>query len=437
MPKKLIGGDGYTFDVNRNIGGLMGRSRYSYNYAPIYYGDLLQNGGNKSIKNNEENLYQMLKQQGGFKSGGSQLDAIQYVSKSLSSLDINSIISLIGLVFVYEIYTKNGKMHKNNKVGGSNISQIMAPLGRSNLIVLASLLLLHHFAVEMPENKKNFKGGSNIQEQIASLLEPLGLNKDGTSLLSSIKEAFGFKNQYKNHNTTNIKNKNNFSGGSSVLKNIIAPLGTNAFVATGLLIILEKVFNKESLNNKIINKNSDKQKKGGSENKNFQKLIDVITPLSFNIFANKSFIQTLLKEKNSKDLSKKNDKLTGGRGLPLPGFTEHVFNGLGASGKDFSGGALKKTTKKKIMKGGEETWGATGMPAQFYDPKTELVSYSSSSGNGAKTAYGLQKPLDVGKGMLAPNTTSTSKTANQATSMKTGGALKKKTKKTKNMKNKK
>jgi len=61
MPKQLIGGDGYTFDVNRNIGGLMGRSRYSYNYAPIYYGDLLQNGGNKSIKNNEENLYQMLK----------------------------------------------------------------------------------------------------------------------------------------------------------------------------------------------------------------------------------------------------------------------------------------------------------------------------------------------------------------------------------------
>ena len=251
MPAILKGGDGYTFDVNTNIGGLMGRSRYSYNYAPIYNGDLLQNGGKKdcgcsSKVKVEDNLYNMLKQQGGFKTGGNQLDAIQYVSKSLSSLNMNAIISLIGLIFVYEIYTKNGKMHDTVKSGGSNISQIMAPLGRSNLIVLAALLLLHHFAVEMPENKKkSLKGGNDIETQITELLKPLGVDKNGaSSLLTSIKQAFGFKNQ-NNHKIThkNENSKNDFTGGGSILKNIIAPLGTNAFIATGLLIILEKVFN--------------------------------------------------------------------------------------------------------------------------------------------------------------------------------------------------
>jgi hypothetical protein len=45
------GGDGYTIDVNRSIGGLVGRSsRYSFNYAPIYYGDLIGNQTNLLIK---------------------------------------------------------------------------------------------------------------------------------------------------------------------------------------------------------------------------------------------------------------------------------------------------------------------------------------------------------------------------------------------------
>ena len=84
----------------------------------------------------------------------------------------------------------------------------------------------------------------------------------------------------------------------------------------------------------------------------------------------------------------------------------------------------KKTKKSKKMKGGEESWGATGMPAQFYDPKVPLASYASNSGKGAKSAYGAIQPNDIGTGMLAPFTTSKSKTANHATNMKTGGAKK-------------
>jgi len=262
------------------------------------------------------------------------------------------------------------------------------------------------------------------------------VDKNGiSSLITSFKNAFGLKQ--KNNHTIIHKNetfKNNFNGGGSVLKNIIAPLGTNAFIATGLLIILEKVFNKEKLEKKTDKIDTDKiskLKKGGTKNKDFQKLVDVITPLSFNIFANKSFIQTLLKEKQDKQIKNniKNIKLSGGRGLPLPGFTGHSFSGLGSSGLDLNnlkgGKKISKNSKTtKIMKGGEESWGATGMPSQFYDPKTELVSYPFNSGIGVKTAYGLQEPLDVGRGMLAPNTTSKSISANIATSMKTGGTKK-------------
>ena len=37
------------------------------------------------------------------------------------------------------------------------------------------------------------------------------------------------------------------------------------------------------------------------------------------------------------------------------------------------------------MKGGEESWGATGMPSQFYNPKKPLVGYPANSGFGVPT----------------------------------------------------
>tara|TARA_A100001015_G_scaffold320747_2_gene448307 strand:+ start:311 stop:1102 length:792 start_codon:yes stop_codon:yes gene_type:complete len=93
----------------------------------------------------------------------------------------------------------------------------------------------------------------------------------------------------------------------------------------------------------------------------------------------------------------------------------------------------KKISKRKNMKGGEESWGATGMPSQFYNPKKPLVGYTANSGFNVPTAYGPSLPLDVGTGLLAPFTASKSPTANLATMNKTGGA-KKKMKKTKSTK---
>lgn len=83
----------------------------------------------------------------------------------------------------------------------------------------------------------------------------------------------------------------------------------------------------------------------------------------------------------------------------------------------------KKSKSSKKMKGGEESWGATGMPPQFYDPKAPLASFPSNSGKGAKSAYGAIQPSDAGTGMLAPFTVSNSKTANPATNQQTGGRM--------------
>ena len=106
MPN-LKGGDGYTFDVNRNIGGLMGRSRYSFNYAPIYNGELLQGGGDCgcSIKK-EASLFNMLKQTGGYQKKNSKLDAIQYVSQSLSQLSAKQLTSVVQLITDYHLKKK-------------------------------------------------------------------------------------------------------------------------------------------------------------------------------------------------------------------------------------------------------------------------------------------------------------------------------------------
>ena len=296
---KQKGGDGYTIDVNRSIGGLMGRSRYSFNYAPIYYGDLLQNGGDNNCgcnTNKENNLYSMLIQSGGVKDGGSQMDAIQYLSNLIAPLGYESLISLIFLIFTYHLFDKK-IINTKVKKGGNDVSSILAPLGKSNLIVLASLLLLHHFAIELPNTKKSLKGGSNLFDKINDILKPIGLDKNGISnILLDLQQAFKIKKNNSLNLDENSKSNNNINiVGGNALKNIIAPLGTNAFIASGLLVILAKVLNKDKTNT-----NDTVNKKGGSKNTNFNKLKNMITPISFSTFANESFVNQLLLNKNSK-----------------------------------------------------------------------------------------------------------------------------------------
>ena len=319
------GGDGYTIDVNRSIGGLAGRSRYSFNYSPIYYGDLIgsnesvnqgvcgggskktnkQNGGDCDCGNKEQpkkSIFDLLKMQSGGSKKLNQFDAIQQIGKGLVPLSMNALINLVLLIFLYHSVVDksvdNKKIKKSMKGGMMGMQQILAPLGRGNLLVLSALLLLHHFAVEKPKSKKKImKGGNAIYEKINEILQPLG-NKGGISIiLSDLYKSF------KGIELKNNKDNSNQKGGS-ILKAIVAPLGTSAFIATGLLIVLNKLL--------LDNKSSSKIKKGGSK-QDFDKLVNLLGPLSFNAFANENFIQDVMElnqqQKIKKTSSVKNKKV--------------------------------------------------------------------------------------------------------------------------------
>jgi hypothetical protein len=82
----------------------------------------------------------------------------------------------------------------------------------------------------------------------------------------------------------------------------------------------------------------------------------------------------------------------------------------------------KTSTKRKLkQKGGQESSGATPMTLNFFDANAPMNDASADSGKSVETAYGKSNPLDVGTGMLAPYTTSTSPTANHSSGQQTGG----------------
>lgn len=327
---KQLGGDGYVINVNEAIGGLPAFTRYSNNYRPIFDGELLQNGGDGysvnvglndvggqpvisrynycdviqkgaggcgcNDKSDDPTIFNLIKEQiGGKKKDNdkvTQFHAIEKISYILTPLSLKALIILIIKIFLYLL--SKSKSKKAIQFGGysEHLQSILAPLGKNNLLVLASLLLLHHFAID---NKKTetLSGGANdlFNDSLSEILAPLGVNTLGTSIvLILLQQAFTYKKPVQK--------------GGNPLKNLIAPLGTNAFIATGLLIILEKLFTTKVNEVKLINKNNDDNNKkkdliGGKLNKKFENLFNVLTPLTFNIFAKESFLKKMVKNKKN------------------------------------------------------------------------------------------------------------------------------------------
>ena len=321
------GGDGYSFDVNENIGGLAQVNKYTYRNAPIFEGDLLQNGGCKNCKkiikggcecdnckkvmrgggncgctgsapNDNPPIFELIKQAGGGEKKSKNINqfyAINELAHILQPLNMKSLVDLNLELFLNNLHKT--KPNKAKQFGGNinSLQEIIAPLGKQNLLVLASLLLLHHFAVESQPNTKLenkqvhhkmtiLKGGAN--ETLTSILSPLGINQFGACvILVILQQAFT-----KNTKETKEINSKKQSGGNNLI-NLIAPLGKNAFIATGLLIVIERLFS-----NKI--KNIKNEKVGGS--KNSDELFNLIAPITFNTFAKKDFINKYVKyqEKN-------------------------------------------------------------------------------------------------------------------------------------------
>jgi len=294
------GGDGYSINVSEAIGGMPGHMRYSDNYRPVFLGDLLQNGGKKSCgclsskKTKNNNIYNMIKQQyGGNQNKLSQVDAIREVAYNLSPLHISSLKALVSKLFFKNLSDKDSSKYEQYGGFTTDFKNIIAPLGKNNLLVLASLLLLHYFAVEHKEEqsktkstKKTMKGGYSFLTNISKILAPTGINQFGSvAILVLLKEAFSYDFSDK---------KKKVQKGGNVLKNIIAPLGTNAFIATGLLVILEKIFIDK------MNEPKTKTMKGGKLN---EQLFNLLSPITFNVFATENMLNEMtykLKNKSGK-----------------------------------------------------------------------------------------------------------------------------------------
>lgn len=365
------GGDGYSFNLSEPIAGNPGFIRYSNNIKPIFEGDLLDSsihnyitvdetmygGGStkKTIKktnkkknndcgcdnnsnNKNKSIYDLIKLQGGNKKSTkiTQFDAIREVAYGLTPLKLEDLTKLNVQLFNHILKNKNEK--KSIQFGGyvGSLESIIAPLGRNNLLVLASLLLLHHFAVERYFNDKNYSknkesvkeeiketskkrtkskivkeisGGDSFISSIGSILAPIGIDQLGSSiLLVGLQQAFSLNNNkkdvekdiklIKSDKLKSLKQK----GGNNPLRQLIEPLGTNAFLATGLLIVIERFFAskvselKKTDNNetkKVLKKDSKKVLTGGRLNMYYEKLFNLLAPITFNAFATTDFLQKM------------------------------------------------------------------------------------------------------------------------------------------------
>jgi len=324
--QKQNGGDGYTINVNQSIGGMPLHTKYTSNCQPVFEGSLLdnntppynplvfskmlQNGGGK-LEKEDPFLHPVILQKGG--NGDTQkylnFQAIKSVANILTPLSPKALLSTSMFIILDEISKKNGK--KAKQMGGymDTLTSILAPLGRNNLLVLASLLLLHHFAVKNSKEKKDAKDAKDIKRikevkiklkdskklggfydtssVLSNILAPLGVNTLGSSvILILINEAF------KKRKSKLI----NQQYGGNPLKSLIAPLGTSAFIATALLVLLQKLFtNKIS---QVKEKNKDRKKMmGGKLDKKLDSLFNLLSPISFNIFARESFLEKIKEKK--------------------------------------------------------------------------------------------------------------------------------------------
>jgi hypothetical protein len=248
--KKQFGGNGYTINVNEQIGKLPSITKYTNNFQPIFEGELLQNGGkcNCVKKNNDTSVFNLIKPQKGGNQRNNiispQFYAIKKLAILLKSIPTNNLIILIIELFINIHPTKNSKynkIHLYNKI---------KHLGKMNLLILTSMLLLHFFSMESMNKNKN--KNKNIYT-LHNILKP--------------KITFILKDSFSNKKS-NSKNS---------LKKYVNSLNKESFYANGMMVNLKKLF-KTNIKNV-------------SHDKNFEKIFHLLSPISFNIFAKKSFLE--------------------------------------------------------------------------------------------------------------------------------------------------
>ncbi len=256
-------------------------------------------GGNKKncgCDKKEDSIFHLLKQKGGFVTAETsqlgQFIPIQQIAQSLSPLSVPILTSLVIVIFLYYYMKKKNKKGKGKMMGGkvSSLETVLQNLGKNNLLVLSSILLLHHYAkqkLHKKNRKGGFKGGYSILPILQKLLKPLSENEGEkkNSLLMKISKSFkNKKGGYKNEMEKNIRE-----------------LGAKKFLAKGIFTSLDKLFS-----SKIRYDRNNKKSNQMKVSTHFHELFDMISPVTFSTFANKMSIKKAQKIKNM--ILQKNNK---------------------------------------------------------------------------------------------------------------------------------
>ncbi len=324
MPSKrnsMKGGDGYAVNVMQSIAGRPSYIRYTDNCRPVFQGPLLQGGGFREsdyqpkyesimdsrgmdptqagggekdcgCEKKDDSVFALLKkshqkkQSGGFVGELSQFSPIQAVSKIISPMGTNALTAMIVLIFIHHFMKKRGKGKKAKMMGGasSSLEAVLAPMGRANLLVLAGVLLLHHFAMMklkksksltmLKGGKKKTQRGGGILSVLEQLLAPLGVNAFGASVvLIGIRHAFmkkkrggmkgGAKNEWMNQLNQSLKK-----------------MKAKQLIAGGVFRSMEKLFDRKM--------KDDLKKTKESKDKlhqSFQEMFQMVAPVTYSTFA--------------------------------------------------------------------------------------------------------------------------------------------------------
>ncbi len=307
--KGLISGGGYVgvaFLPQRPIGGMIGRMSYGPECTPLFKGELLKGGSKKGKKEDcdcEEDLETSelkhlfnIGMKDGKMSGGAlvtQFSAISQVAPLFASMSLNSIIAIIILIFGHSYALTYGeskikKTHKSKSMSGGGISlfsQILTPLGSSNLIAIASLLLLHYFAVKRKKMELGTRGGgiknvlnATIFENEMKIHEMIG----GYKIYKELQSIFLGTNP----------NEEKISGGKKdatkkKLESAISPIHKDQYIAIGIMNLLKSLFTNFYY---TIYKNNKKSAHYYSKNTYilFKKIFDVMAPISVALYLKKS-----------------------------------------------------------------------------------------------------------------------------------------------------
>ncbi len=308
----VMSGGGYVgvaFTPQRTVGGMMGRMAYGSRCAPVFKGELYQGGAKSKSKKEDcgceekadlDSLKALFMMRGGGAAPDliTQFSGIRAVSPIFANskhMSTNNIIAIILLIFGHSYAIQYGNKKSKMMSGGGGVgngmfvySQILRPLGTTHLIAIASLLLLHYFAVR---NKRLHLLNGGSKEANGSQI----FGKDVVKCEMKIKEMIGGHSIYKELESIFL-NPPAMDGGASTKKKskiqeAVEPLEKESFIARGFMRLLKKLF--------VSFYHTLEKKKKSSEHTYtlFKKIFNTITPISVAIHLKKKSEKTKSKNK--------------------------------------------------------------------------------------------------------------------------------------------